>query len=283
MFTGKHWPSFRYSLAQSLLLVNKQLDDNIIPTTMTPPPPPSPPPQPLVQHFCQLQTILVFTPLKLILEIETNIDEYFRHDYWVLLRSWSVMTILSSNLLTMFSPVYYFKLFITGKMTTYSLPTYPTRNAIRCSASTQRAPAIVQPSTNMYFGTPAVIQSATNICFGKSWPFCPATNMSLPPTFYSETTLNSPRTLGTSGRSLAASPGVLVSCSLETPFASNSPRTLSTLGRSFAAPPGYLSLALSRHHLLPTVLVLLAPRGALILRQTLAVVRPAIIIFFGKH
>ena len=154
------------------------MDDNIIPTTMTPPPPPSPPPQPLVQHFCQLQTILVFTSLKLILEIETNIDEYFRHDYWVLLRSWSVMTILSSNLLAMFSPVYYFKLFINGKMTTYPLPTYPTRNAIRCSASTQRAPAIVQPSTNMYFGTPAVIRSATNMCFGKSWPFCLATNMS---------------------------------------------------------------------------------------------------------
>ena len=109
-----------------------------------------------------------------------------------------------------------------------------------CSADTQRAPAIVQPSTFMYFGTPAVIRSATNMCFGESWPFCPATNMSLPPTFQSETTLNSPRTLGTSGRSSAASPGVTVSCSLETPFASNSPRTLSTSGRSFAAPPGVL-------------------------------------------
>ena len=65
MSTGKHWPSFRYSSAQSLLLVNKLLDDNIIPTTMTPPPPPSPPPQPLVLHFCQFQTILDFTPLKL--------------------------------------------------------------------------------------------------------------------------------------------------------------------------------------------------------------------------
>ena len=73
--------------------LGEQMDENIIPTTMTPPPPPSPPPQPLVQHFCQLQTILVFTSLKLILEIETNIDEYFRHDYWVLLRSWNVLTI----------------------------------------------------------------------------------------------------------------------------------------------------------------------------------------------